>query len=207
MHKHHEKHRRTSLISVVASSCIVALYEEIYYRQQAHFLLHIHGFFIMVAAVSQIYYQPRRPEKVEMSKQELDTLCCILRQMRSKYGGSDMVLNKILWLQAEVGKDRQLNPATSEFVPLPDDSPGFSLRNPEGGLRELFPFPGALCSNRGLLDVNINTDTENDDLLPWGAEMVPWEIDETFFTDMFGMDLDTFNLTYVTGKPANTTTE
>jgi hypothetical protein len=42
MHKHHEKHRRTSPISAVASSCIVALYEEIYYRQQAHFLLHIH---------------------------------------------------------------------------------------------------------------------------------------------------------------------
>jgi hypothetical protein len=38
--------------------------------------------------------------------------------------------------------------------------------------------------------------------------MVPWEIDkETFFTDMFGMDLGTFNLTYVAVKPANTTIE
>lgn len=72
-----------------------SLYDEIYYREHAHFLLHIHAFFIIVAAVSQIYCCPQIPEKVELRKQELDGLYTILRQMRNKYGGADIVLNKI----------------------------------------------------------------------------------------------------------------
>lgn len=198
MQKQTDKYHRTSLPSVVASSCMVSLYEEIYYRQHAPFLLHIHGFFIMVAAVSQIYYRPRTPERIELLKQELDSLCSILERMRNKYGGAGMVLTKILWLRSEVDKARQRELANPQQANLQDESSRFLSPDHEN-LRELFSFPVSLCTNMDLLEVsmNDNLETVSTNLFPWEEDMASWTFQEDIsFANMFEMDSETFNSTY-----------
>lgn len=188
-------HRRPSLSSVVASSCMVSLYEEIHCRQHAHFLLHMHGFFILVAAISQIYYRPRAPEKDAVRRQELNSLCAILRQMRSKYGGADLCLNKITWLRAEVERSKLRDPGSPQQTNLQDDGASGFLPRGHEDVRRLFPFPASFCANMSLFDAGVNDDDgmQLADLV-WGEEMAPWMLDEEMsFTEMFGMDIDTFN--------------
>ncbi|KAH8588127.1 hypothetical protein B0O99DRAFT_525517 [Bisporella sp. PMI_857] len=182
-----ERSQRAYIPSVVASLCIVRLYEEIYCRQEIDRLLHIHGFFIMVASIPIIYCHPH---KNGSQKEDLALLCAVLKQMRTKYGGAGMVLRKITWLQADAEKDsrRIQPPAQAEDMN--------ALEFSQIDMRKLFDFPATIYPHMELLGHLSDSvqqpswDLRDQNILPWSFE------DTSFFTDMYAMDIDAFNLNY-----------
>lgn len=209
----------TPLPSFLASSCIVSLYEEICCRQQVQFLIHVNAFFIMVAAISQLYMRHNGQQEETWSEkrtiaEKIELLCKILQKMQIKYGGAGMVLQKIQFLSAEL-ENSSIASSKTNTIPQNEQSsaPGaqeaaswFSV--PEWmNLRQIFAFPSSLCDDMALLDrvsvideagmpgLNSNTRCEQ-----WGvgdlAEQEPWGHDVNFFTDIFGMDLGAFDMAY-----------
>lgn len=138
--------RHTSIQCLVASSCIINLYEEILFREQACFLLPINGFLCMVASIPQIYYKPRSAEKEATRQNEIKILCSVMKQMQWKFGGSEMVLRKIFKLQRQVDAFIEERPLAGGI-----ETPGRITNDPCDYLEELFPFPVSMCSHMELI--------------------------------------------------------
>lgn len=167
-----DSQRQTSIQSLIASSCIIHLYEEIHFREQTCYLLPINGFLCMVASVPQIYYKPRSADKEAARKSEIGILCSVMKQMRGKYGGSEMVLRKILKLQRNVDASTEGRLLESDMIGTPS-SP--ISDGPRGRLEELFPFPANMCSHMNLIQRTGNFEEYSaQSFLPIENEWVSW---------------------------------
>ncbi|KAH6876608.1 fungal-specific transcription factor domain-containing protein [Thelonectria olida] len=135
------EHRRSSVAasSLTAATCIAKLYEEIHCREETVHLLHIHGFFCMVAAVPLICFPHGSRQSEAEREEEVDIICSVLNKMRCRYGGSDLVLRKIRRLQQDMERD------TGHGLPR-DSSTMLMTRRIRERQRELFPYPSSFCS-------------------------------------------------------------
>lgn len=124
------------------------LYEEIYYQEQACCLLPINGFFCMLASLPQLYYQPQSTEKKSLRQEEIEILRSIMRSMKPRYGGSEMVLTKVQRLEKEVQVSVQRHLQETGASSLPGDG---ILNTPHQYLEELFPFPSTMCTHMDLI--------------------------------------------------------
>ena len=168
----------TSVHSLVASSCITRLYEEIHLREETAYLLPIHGLYCMIASLPQIHYRPRWTEQAAMHREELDILCSIMTSMRVKYGGSDMVLRKIERMRNE-------NATTTDRC-LVD---GSSTQHDVSDSQALFPFPTSICSHMDLIQQpgNLEEDLFDDHFVPFESEWRSWLLTEGHgFADLLG---------------------
>lgn len=137
--------------SLTASHCIARLYEEIHCREETARLIQIHGFFCMVAAVPLICC-PRLPQEDDLARDEaLGVIRQVLGRMKTRYGGSDLVLRKISRLENDVKKETEHGihdqASTGEGASMWATS---SIRN---RLDELFPFPSSFCRHVDFSDV------------------------------------------------------
>lgn len=187
LHGGKDSQRHASIQCLIASSCIIHLYEEIIFREETCFLLSINGFLCMVASLPQIYYNPRLAEKEATRQSEIKILCSVLKQMRGKYGGSEMVLRKILNLQRQVDASMEGRPLESEINATPSN---LISDGTYGRLEELFPFPANMCSHMDLIQRSGNfEDYSAQSFVSMGNEWTSWlfteDLDLTDSADLY----------------------
>lgn len=168
-----------SLISIAASSCMVRLYEEIHLHEDSPRLNSVHGFFLMLAAIPQIFHRTESAERERLREHELDVICQVLRALHVKYGGSNMVLQKISKLRAESNDLRESQPPPITAAGYLDSNTGATI---DSSL--LFPFPADFSPNLDLLDDYEDNARSNGamDLLAFESSLIDWSADDSFDT-------------------------
>lgn len=192
------------LISVIAASALARIYEEIFYREQTHYLPSIHGFLSLVAAIPLIYFKSDSAQAESERAEELEMIISVINSMKYKFGGCRLVYTKIQGLKQEVkAQFRQQAQAQRQEDA---ERPGQTSKPHERGLGsitwadqkigerlgQLFPYPTSFCRALALVD-GATTAAESFDELDFAA------IDggdasaafNTFFSvmDTLGMDL------------------
>lgn len=174
------RHTSVSPVTIAASSCMVRLYEEIHLHEDSPRLGSVHGFFLMLAAIPQIFHRTQLAEKERLRERELWLICEVLRALHVKYGGSNMVLQKISKLRAESNDSRE-----SELPPV---APASNLEPITGAIvdhRLLFPFPANFSPNIDLLNHHIEgDDTRRNgamDFLAFESSLIDWSADGPFY--------------------------
>ncbi|CAK7237130.1 hypothetical protein SBRCBS47491_009871 [Sporothrix bragantina] len=163
MHKARDKPWRTSIMSIVAASCAVSLYEEIHYREQAVCLTPIHGFFCMASALPLLYYRPTVAHREASRVKQIDILRQIMTTMSGRYGGAGMVMRKMNAVQRNLTRAACHEDDQAVFYATPQQQP------PERA-HELFPFPLTFCDDLSLLEL---TATSYDQFV--ATDLVPFE--------------------------------
>ncbi|KFY28806.1 hypothetical protein V491_00275 [Pseudogymnoascus sp. VKM F-3775] len=179
-----------SRISLVASSCIIGLYQEMDYHDDINYLTAINNWSMMAASLPQLDNIPRENHGINAqgnvsnhgpsSLEELDTLLDILRQRGVKFPGSKSIVSKIEHLKLEaLSQHNDPSPPTSGPARR-----HLSESHPEPHLtvlrvHELFPFPKTLSSRLELLDA-IEAEDAIDGFL---SNYADWSIG-----NMFGFD-------------------
>ena len=125
-------------VSMVASSCISRLYEEILYHEDVQYLLPIHSWANLVAAIPRAFsdsdlLNPDRAYELKISHQ-------VLEKMSEKHTSAVMVQGKINGL-GNLGAS--MFPQADNMGPVPDE------RRKDMAL--LFSFPSSFCPMLGLL--------------------------------------------------------
>lgn len=152
---------------------MVRLYEEIHLREHAHHLASTNGFFLMLAAIPQIFYEPRTAEKQQLRREQLDVIYAVIQQLSVKFGGCDMVSHKISRLMADAQSNQN---AGKDFVS--DD-----IFFPH--LKALFPFPIDLSPNLDLIiDDGLGSHGDNFDFTDaflFETSVLDWSFDDSQF--------------------------
>lgn len=187
-----DKRWRISVLSIIASSCIVTLYEEIYHREHAICLIPIHGFFCMAAALPLIHYRPTSARRESLRIKQIDMLRSILMTMRTRYGGSNMVLRKIDRLQRYVAASVRNGEGQAEAAAF------YAMaQQPPERAHGLFPFPRTICEDIDMLELTATSHGQfvADNLVPLENELdTVFRFDEPYpALDMLDMDFGAFN--------------
>ncbi|CAG8893792.1 unnamed protein product [Penicillium egyptiacum] len=157
--------------SMVASSCISRLYEEIVYHEDVQYLLPIHSWANLVAGIPRAFTDNdalnlNRDEEVRISKQVLET-------MSERHTSAALALSKI----------NGFNNMPADAFPAQADSAwgAFPVRG-QMQLAHLFPFPSSFCPMLGLLRTAETSENETPDaLLNLPMESNDWPIDWSSF--------------------------
>ncbi|KAH8879255.1 hypothetical protein GQ53DRAFT_849749 [Thozetella sp. PMI_491] len=150
--QNYNRHWRASLASIVASSCVARLYEELYCREDVSFLLHIHSFYCMVAVVPQLFYQPQSAQKESCRQEELGILRSVVEQLLTRFGGAGTVLRNMDALAKDL-EARGHHSSTANDLYFDEET----LAEDRAKITELFPFPVDLCPNMDLLSATLTT--------------------------------------------------
>lgn len=174
---------RVSIQSLVAASCAVALYDEIYCRDEAIHLPSITGFFCLAVALPLIHHVPQSAPKQRSRKRELDILRSIMTRLQDRYGDAEWVLRMLSTLERRIQQTMDENSGSSTILS--------GLQEPHAYATQLFSFPPTFCDNMDLLQLTTTTPafqslTDNSEL------MQDWPTDDTgfdfSFLDLFGLD-------------------
>lgn len=173
-------HICVSLIIIVASSCMIRLFEEIHCHEDTPRLGSVHGFFLMLAAIPQIFHRPQVAEKERLRQRELDLICAVLQQLRVKYGGCNMVLQKVSKLRAE-----SHNLPGSDPMAVAQNGLSRSVTGVIPASSLLFPFPADFSPNLDLLDSCMpGNEGQKDvmiDLLAFESSLIDWSADGSLY--------------------------
>jgi len=184
-----------SRICIVASSCIIRLYQEMDYRDEVTHLGAINNWTMMVASLPQLNSLGRENLNVNigentspsnaLSLEELDILMEILTQRTVKYPGAKAIIDRIQHFKREPPShplpglgDATRHPSASTYVPIPN-------------VHDLFPFPKALSPRMELLYT-----MPEEDLSTRLFESYPdWQMEYLFSVDdisgLFSTDIET----------------
>ncbi|KAL6889971.1 fungal-specific transcription factor domain-containing protein [Trichoderma evansii] len=176
----HSTHWQPSASSLVASLCIVSLYEEILSREQAVYLLHYHGFYCMAAALPLLFLPQRLVDKYSILC-DIEILTSVLNCMSAKYGGAAFVLRKINQIR---------NYSESIEQPIREGANLTTYHHLGSFLEKLFPFPTTFYKRMDISDLNEPLSGEISQATPLGSNL-------TMF-DMLGMDIGSFSFTDTT---------
>ncbi|KAF9636493.1 hypothetical protein BFW01_g7389 [Lasiodiplodia theobromae] len=200
--------------SIVASSCIARLYEEILCHEEVHCLLPIHGWTTLLAAVPQIYCGVKYPNLASVCAEELDISAAVLEQMRDKYESAAVVLTKVDALRRTdaAAAAGWLNQPLSSSSSSPPRANGSSSSNQTGGdqswretegladaVAGLFPFPSHLSPKMGLLPLPFGSSAASAvavDITMMGAAELPSPVAMPFDPGeiTWPLDLSAFSL-------------
>lgn len=181
-----EPRRRTTMLSIAASSCVARLYEEILCRDEVTLLLPINSFYCMVAAIPQIYHRPQNAAREKARQEELQVLISVVEQMKLRFGGSETVLGNI----SKLCKDVQAEPG-------PETGPLRSVLTLQSSAigdsaDKLFQFARRLSANVDLLcttEGRQGTTTETSPLP--GENFYDWAFTESLpYLNLLGLDGD-----------------
>ncbi|OQE25184.1 hypothetical protein PENSTE_c006G09677 [Penicillium steckii] len=186
----------TSTITLVASSCIIRLYQEMDYRDDINYLMPINNWSMMVASLPQLSslcYESNSiattndiPHPDPLSLEELDIMLEIMAERTIKFPGAGAVLEKIKRFKTEI---LSLGSSSNVAFGLHGPSQGSGSWSMDErsyvsipGIHELFPFPKELSPRMDLL-YTMEADEFSNRLF---ENITDWSI-ESFF------DLDGFN--------------
>ena len=142
----------TSRISLVASSCMIRLYQEMDFRDDINYLLAINNWYLMVTSVPQLNYNIGAHENDAICNEEIDLLLSILEQRTIKFPGVNAIIETIKRFRSQ-GSFRTpqgaINTANGgiEYISIP-------------AVQQLFPFPKSMCPRMDLLDVGAGDEPE-----------------------------------------------
>lgn len=138
--------------SVLASSCIAHIYQDMSYRDGINSLVPIHNWFAMVASVPLIQLPRSLHLYYEQSKEDLSIIIEMLDQMSIKFPAAAAVLARIRYLQQEHDKEElPLPPSQGSRRRDPENPRAVAHQDPNATLQALFPFPNSMCPNMELL--------------------------------------------------------
>ncbi|KLJ10483.1 hypothetical protein EMPG_14137 [Blastomyces silverae] len=153
-----------STITLVASSCIIRLYQEMGYRDDINYLMAISNWSMMVASLPQLNNlwsennSNTEPIPDSLSLEELDILLEILDQRIVKFPGSKTILDKVSRIKTII---LSCGPSSIPLsnLPLPDLPDNANDPWPLGwgnyttihNVHEMFPFPKELSPRMDLL--------------------------------------------------------
>lgn len=160
--------------SLVASSCVSRLYEEILYHEDVQYLLPIHSWAILVAGIPRVFsdsdaLNPDRADELRISK-------LVLENMSEKHPSAAMVLNRVT----------TLNNLRADAFPASvgnswEDPSRMSTSDSQMEIALLFPFPSSFCPMLELLKAADNTGNSSSDALPSFTDSNDWPVDWSFF--------------------------
>ncbi|KAJ6126796.1 hypothetical protein N7523_002408, partial [Penicillium sp. IBT 18751x] len=130
-----------STASLVASSCIARLYQEIIYRDEINFLMPINNWFLMVGCAPQIRHNAACHGKDQLCGEELPILIDALRYMKLKWPPSEVLLDiveRLCRVEAAVSDDIEDG---QDWQPAGTTEPDQLYLD---HLEALFPFPSEL---------------------------------------------------------------
>ncbi|CAI7607617.1 unnamed protein product [Penicillium glandicola] len=157
--------------SMVASSCISRLYEEILYHEDVQYLLPVHSWANLVAGIPRAFsdndaLNPDRDQEIRISKQ-------VLEIMSEKHTSAALVLSKVKSFN-NMRADAFISQADSTWGALP--VPG------KMHLAQLFPFPSSFCPMLELLKTAETSGNQPPDALPTlPMDSNDWPIDWSSF--------------------------
>lgn len=128
--------------ALLASSCAVRLYEAILYRDEVNFLLPIHAWLALTAAIPQ--FSPQAGSSRVSANEEIELLRLVLVQQSAKHRSAKLCLSKIERLQKDHAGKSTIEIAevrSHDAAPAPDSNPNATWC---GYLQELFPFPKSI---------------------------------------------------------------
>ncbi|KAJ5775102.1 uncharacterized protein N7511_000113 [Penicillium nucicola] len=142
----------SSTVSLVASSCIARIYEEMHPRDEINYLMPINNWFLMVGCAPQIQQRKNNPED-ELCTEELHILMTALRYMGLKWPPAKTLLGIIERLST-VDSMKPKEPSQSICSRREDDEISESRPFCQNSaiIRDLFPFPQSLSPRMGLID-------------------------------------------------------
>lgn len=184
---------QVSRISLVASSCLIRISQEMDFRDDVNYLLAINNWAFMVAGLPQINNLRRRHVMSEedagpdsLTLEELDTLMGILKQRTLKFPGVKTIIGRIESMREEALSSETSLDAEDTTGQASNSAP---MTVPEP--HELFPFNPALSPRMHLLFDVLPPDIE-DGIFDTHGE---WTIDNLFNLDEFNQQLwNTFEL-------------
>ncbi|CAG7936546.1 unnamed protein product [Penicillium nalgiovense] len=157
--------------SMVASSCISRLYEEILYHEDVQYLLPIHSWANLVAGIPRAFtdndaLNPDRGEELRISKQ-------VLEIMSEKHTSAALALSKM---------DGFNNMRVDAFPVQTENTWGALPVSGQIQLAQLFPFPSSFCPMLGLLRSAETSENGTPDMLPTlPMDSNDWPIDWSSF--------------------------
>ncbi|CAG8189330.1 unnamed protein product [Penicillium olsonii] len=157
--------------SIVASSCISRLYEEVLYHEDVKYLLPIHSWANLVAAIPRAFsdsdiINPDRMHELKISQQ-------VLEKMSEKHTSASMVRGKINTL-GNLGAT--MFPRADDLSHVPEER--------RKDMTRLFPFPLKFCPILELLHCSNDGDQDLNDLPTLsmdGMDYQDWPVDWTLF--------------------------
>lgn len=176
----HRQSLRLCSASIVASSCITRLYEEILYHEDVTYLLPIHGWMILVAAVPQIYSVTKFPNQKGICEEELDILTSVLSELHNKYPSAGPVLKKIAtFRQKGITFSGLENTTTNECTTSGAQN---SAHSDEffSNIDALFPFPDCFSPKLKLLRpaaAETSDIPEQSGFMPFNVDEMSWTFD------------------------------
>jgi hypothetical protein len=164
---------------------MVRLYEEIHLHEDSSRVGSIHGFFLMLAAIPQIFHRTQVADKERVREQELELIFKVLHALHVKYGGSNMVLQKISKLRAESMELRESEQAAA----IAPGSHMMILESVIGDSNLLFPVPASFSLNLDLLTGHLpGDDSQRDstmDFLAFENSLIDWSVDGSLYASDF----------------------
>ncbi|KAJ5355636.1 hypothetical protein N7517_010245 [Penicillium concentricum] len=144
-------------VSIVAASCMLQLFKEIYYRNEIAFLLSINNWYCMVASVPLIHAILEFPEDAALYREELNMLRLVLHEMTHTSPSTKFIINNIDRVQRSVlatpSEELNSRPSlalTNAAFPETRDAIFWTRFRPvESWL--LFPFPSSISPSMYLL--------------------------------------------------------
>ncbi|KAK2732331.1 hypothetical protein FQN57_002947 [Myotisia sp. PD_48] len=154
----------SSTITLMASSCIIRLYQQMDYRDDINYLIAISNWSMMVASLPQLNnLWPENNSNTEpipdsLSLEELDILLEILDQRTIKFPGSKFILDKVSRTKTTI---LSCGPSSLPLSSLPPHDLPENNNNPWPSswgnyttipnVHEMFPFPKELSPRMNLL--------------------------------------------------------
>ncbi|ETS75597.1 hypothetical protein PFICI_12541 [Pestalotiopsis fici W106-1] len=181
-----------SVVSIVSSHCIAALYDEIHCRRDAQHLMQTHGFLCMAAAVPLLFSVRASQEEESYNQESLDILCAVLGELRQKFGGSDLVLKKINRLQLERANTRT-NTSSRAQDEEQTDAWHKDILEQASGL--LLPFPAEFCKAIKFLHTRNDDSRQHDayESMPGGSGLAEYIDPACTIMDILGLESTTDN--------------
>lgn len=158
----------TARMSLVASSCMVRLYQEMDFRDDINYLLAMNNWYLMLASVPQLNFNVGAHANDATCNEELDILASVLRQRIIKFPGCLAIVETVEKFRAQHASHSPETTA-SGIRRDPERSAEYILIP---AVQELFPFPKSMCPRMELLD-----EGSGDELEPFedGPGLMPFE--------------------------------
>jgi hypothetical protein len=174
--------------SLVASSCMARLYEEIDDRDETNYLTPIHNWSLMVGCIPQIHRDKLLPEEHDLCNTELGIFVTALRCMRLKWPPANNILMTVDRLRTAESHPRAHQSVERQQNIHPSPT---SYEFPTSILTRLFPFPRDMCPRMALVDPDFGGGGI-------GMESVAAPATEGFMDWIFDeFNLDYLNMPYV----------
>lgn len=149
-----------STASLVASSCLARLYQEIDDHDEINYLMPVHNWHLMVSCVPQIHHETVFQEEDDLCNTELNTFSMALRCMRLKWPPANNILATVDRLCATKadkifisGEDARQGAPSGCQQPMDHHFAASELKG-------LFPFPPDMCRRMELVDQGFEEDRD-----------------------------------------------